>query len=158
MLSRTVLSHTHHYSLRRIFFPQTTLFSFKHTLHHSPLFSQTHTASLTIILSNTPCITHYCPLKHTDHCSLKRTHYLTHTHTLSHTLYHTPFITYHCSLKRSLFSQTHNCITGLGHVEDLAVAMANVIGKEVAKGKIYNIQDVNSATFEGLAKLCATGR
>ena len=57
----------------------------------------------------------------------------------------------------SLHSHTL-CPTGLGHVEDLAVAMANVIGKEVAKGKIYNIQDTNSATFEGLAKLCATGR
>lgn len=46
-------------------------------------------------------------------------------------------------------------ITGLGHVEDLAVAMANVIGRDVAKGKIYNIQDTQSVTFEGLAKLCA---
>ena len=46
-------------------------------------------------------------------------------------------------------------LTGLGHVEDLAVAMANVIGKDVAKGKIYNVQDTQSVTFEGLAKLCA---
>merc|ERR1711871_423881 len=45
-------------------------------------------------------------------------------------------------------------VTGLGHVEDLAVAMANVIGKDVAKGKIYNVQDIQSSTFEGLAKLC----
>ena len=45
-------------------------------------------------------------------------------------------------------------LTGLGHVEDLAVAMANVIGKDVAKGKIYNVQDTQSVTFEGLAKLC----
>ena len=44
--------------------------------------------------------------------------------------------------------------TGLGHVEDLANAMANVIGKEVAKGEIYNIQDIQSTTFTGLAKLC----
>ena len=46
-------------------------------------------------------------------------------------------------------------LTGLGHVEDLAVAMANIIGKDVAKGKIYNVQDTQSVTFEGLAKLCA---
>ncbi len=46
-------------------------------------------------------------------------------------------------------------ITGLGHVQDLAVAMAQVIGREQAKGQVYNVQDVQSATFEGLAKLCA---
>merc|ERR1712023_445547 len=46
-------------------------------------------------------------------------------------------------------------VTGLGHVEDLATAMANVIGKDVAKGKIYNVQDAQSVTFEGLAKLTA---
>jgi len=45
-------------------------------------------------------------------------------------------------------------ITGLGHVEDLAVAMAQVIGREHAKGQIYNVQDVQSVTFESLAKLC----
>ena len=46
-------------------------------------------------------------------------------------------------------------ITGLGHVEDLAVAMANIIGRtEVTNGKIYNVQDTQSVTFEGLAKLC----
>lgn len=46
-------------------------------------------------------------------------------------------------------------LTGLGHVEDLAIAMANVIGKDVAKGKIYNVQDTQSVSFEGLTKLCA---
>ena len=46
-------------------------------------------------------------------------------------------------------------ITGLGHVADLATAMAQVIGKEKAKGQIYNIQDVQSVTFESLTKLCA---
>jgi len=46
-------------------------------------------------------------------------------------------------------------LTGLGHVKDLAVAMANVIGKKAAIGKIYNVQDAQSVTFEGLAKLCA---
>ncbi len=46
-------------------------------------------------------------------------------------------------------------ITGLGHVEDLAIAMANIIGRsEVTNGKIYNVQDTQSVTFEGLAKLC----
>jgi hypothetical protein len=37
----------------------------------------------------------------------------------------------------------------------VAVAMANIIGKDVAKGKIYNIQDTQSVTFQGLAELCA---
>jgi len=46
-------------------------------------------------------------------------------------------------------------ITGLGHVEDLAVAMAQIIGRDQAKGKIYNVQDTQSTTFEGLAKLSA---
>lgn len=46
-------------------------------------------------------------------------------------------------------------ITGLGHVEDLAIAMAQIIGKDKAKGKIYNVQDQQSVTFEGLAMLCA---
>jgi nucleoside-diphosphate-sugar epimerase len=46
-------------------------------------------------------------------------------------------------------------LTGLGHVKDLAVAMANVIGRDKTKGKIYNVQDAQSVTFEGLAKLCA---
>ena len=46
-------------------------------------------------------------------------------------------------------------ITGLGHVEDLAVAMAQIIGREQCKQQIYNIQDVQSVTFEGLTMLCA---
>ena len=45
-------------------------------------------------------------------------------------------------------------LTGLGHVEDLASAMAKIIGKKAAIGQIYNVQDVQSVTFEGLAKLC----
>ena len=45
--------------------------------------------------------------------------------------------------------------TGLGHVEDLAVAMAQVIGRDVAKGQIYNIQDDTAVTFTGLVKECA---
>lgn len=31
-------------------------------------------------------------------------------------------------------------LTGLGHVEDLAVAMAQVIGRDHCKGQVYNIQ------------------
>ena len=46
--------------------------------------------------------------------------------------------------------------TGLGHVEDLAVAMAQVIGRDVAKGQIYNVQDDGAITFTGLVKACAT--
>eukprot|EP00612_Vaucheria_litorea_P001339 CAMPEP_0171457270 /NCGR_PEP_ID=MMETSP0945-20130129/3416_1 /TAXON_ID=109269 /ORGANISM="Vaucheria litorea, Strain CCMP2940" /LENGTH=331 /DNA_ID=CAMNT_0011982845 /DNA_START=75 /DNA_END=1070 /DNA_ORIENTATION=+ len=46
-------------------------------------------------------------------------------------------------------------LTGLGHVKDLAVAMANVIGNEKAKGQIYNIQDSKAITFDGIAKACA---
>ena len=45
--------------------------------------------------------------------------------------------------------------TGLGHVEDLAVAMAQVIGRDVAKGQIYNVQDETAITFTGLVKECA---
>lgn len=45
-------------------------------------------------------------------------------------------------------------LTGLGHVEDLATAMAQVIGREHTKGKVYNVQDEQSVTFESLAALC----
>jgi len=45
-------------------------------------------------------------------------------------------------------------VTGLGHVEDLAIAMAQIIGRDHCKGQIYNIQDKQSVSFEGLAKLC----
>lgn len=47
-------------------------------------------------------------------------------------------------------------LTGLGHVKDLATAMAQVIGRDHTKGQIYNIQDTQSVTFEGLTKLCAS--
>jgi len=46
-------------------------------------------------------------------------------------------------------------LTGLGHVADLAVAMAQIIGRDVCHGQVYNIQDVQSVSFEALAKLCA---
>jgi nucleoside-diphosphate-sugar epimerase len=37
-------------------------------------------------------------------------------------------------------------ITGLGHVKDLAMAMAQVIGRDHTKGQVYNIQ-VQFANF-----------
>ncbi|KAL7579720.1 hypothetical protein ACA910_021864 [Epithemia clementina (nom. ined.)] len=44
-------------------------------------------------------------------------------------------------------------LTGLGHVEDLAVAMANVIDREhITNGKVYNVQNVQAVTFDGVAK------
>ncbi len=46
-------------------------------------------------------------------------------------------------------------ITQLGHVEDLAAAMAAVLGNEKAIGEIYNISDTRYVTFIGLAKQCA---
>jgi nucleoside-diphosphate-sugar epimerase len=60
---------------------------------------------------------------------------------------------------------THNrpiCIPGnglyltqLGHVEDLASAMVNVLGNSQAIGQIYNISGDRYITFNGLAKSCA---
>lgn len=46
-------------------------------------------------------------------------------------------------------------LTGLGHVRDLASAMAACGGNETAFGKVYNIQDRKAITFDGVAKLCA---
>ncbi len=46
-------------------------------------------------------------------------------------------------------------ITQLGHVEDLASAMAAVLGNQKAIGEIYNISDTRYVTFTGLAKQCA---
>ena len=46
-------------------------------------------------------------------------------------------------------------ITQLGHVEDLASAMAAVLGNKKAIGEIYNISDTCYVTFIGLAKQCA---
>lgn len=44
-------------------------------------------------------------------------------------------------------------LTGLGHVADLAVAMANVIDREqITTGKVYNVQNVQAVTFDGVAK------
>ena len=47
-------------------------------------------------------------------------------------------------------------LTGLGHVEDLATAMANVIGREdKTTGKVYNLQNSQAISFDGVAKAAA---
>jgi nucleoside-diphosphate-sugar epimerase len=46
-------------------------------------------------------------------------------------------------------------ITQLGHVADLASAMAAVLGNQKAIGEIYNVSDTRYVTFIGLAKQCA---
>jgi nucleoside-diphosphate-sugar epimerase len=47
-------------------------------------------------------------------------------------------------------------LTQLGHVADLAQAMAAVLGNPTAIGQIYNISGEKAVTFDGLAKACAT--
>jgi nucleoside-diphosphate-sugar epimerase len=47
-------------------------------------------------------------------------------------------------------------LTGLGHVRDLASAMAAVAARpDVSVGQVYNIQDRQAVTFDGVATLCA---
>ncbi len=46
-------------------------------------------------------------------------------------------------------------ITQFGHIQDLALAMASVLGNETAIGKIYNISGDRYVTFDGLASACA---
>jgi nucleoside-diphosphate-sugar epimerase len=46
-------------------------------------------------------------------------------------------------------------LTQLGHVQDLAVAMAAILGNSKAVGQIYNIAGERYVTFDGLAKACA---
>jgi len=46
-------------------------------------------------------------------------------------------------------------ITQFGHVQDLAQAMASVVGNNKAIGQIYNISGSRYVTFDGLAKACA---
>lgn len=46
-------------------------------------------------------------------------------------------------------------ITQLGHVKDLAQAMAHVLGNPRAVGQIYNISGDRFVTFDGLARACA---
>lgn len=45
--------------------------------------------------------------------------------------------------------------TQFGHVQDLARAMAAILGNSKAVGQIYNISDTRYVTFDGLAKACA---
>jgi nucleoside-diphosphate-sugar epimerase len=46
--------------------------------------------------------------------------------------------------------------TGFGPVDDLVVAMANVIGHEDrTTGKVYNVQKTQADTFHGVAKTAA---
>lgn len=46
-------------------------------------------------------------------------------------------------------------ITQLGHVKDLAQAMAAILGNTRAIGQIYNISGDRYVTFDGLAKACS---
>lgn len=46
-------------------------------------------------------------------------------------------------------------MTQWGHVYDLAVAMANVLGNSKAVGQIYNVAGDRYVTFDGLARACA---
>jgi nucleoside-diphosphate-sugar epimerase len=46
-------------------------------------------------------------------------------------------------------------ITQLGHVQDLAQAMVQVLGNPKAVGQIYNVSGDRYVTFDGLAKACA---
>ncbi len=45
-------------------------------------------------------------------------------------------------------------ITQFGHCQDLAMAMAAVLGNERAVGQIYNISGDRFVTFDGLARAC----
>lgn len=46
-------------------------------------------------------------------------------------------------------------LTQMGHVADLAQAMAAVLGNEKAIGQIYNISGEKAVSFDGLARACA---
>ena len=46
-------------------------------------------------------------------------------------------------------------LTGLGHVRDLASAMAACALNPAAYGQVYNVQDRTAVTFDGVARLCA---
>ncbi|MFW6359179.1 MAG: NAD-dependent epimerase/dehydratase family protein [Chroococcales cyanobacterium] len=45
-------------------------------------------------------------------------------------------------------------ITQLGHVQDLAKAMAAILGNDKAIGQIYNLSGDRYVTFDGLARAC----
>jgi len=47
-------------------------------------------------------------------------------------------------------------LTQFGHCQDLAAAMAAVLGNERAIGQIYNVSGDRAVTFDGLARACAT--
>ncbi len=56
---------------------------------------------------------------------------------------------------RPIFIPGNGChITQFGHIQDLAKAMAAVIGNSQAIGQIYNISGDRYVTFDGLAKAC----
>jgi len=46
-------------------------------------------------------------------------------------------------------------LTQMGHVADLARAMASVLGNSIAIGEIYNISGDRYVSFDGIAKACA---
>jgi nucleoside-diphosphate-sugar epimerase len=46
-------------------------------------------------------------------------------------------------------------LTQLGHVQDLAQAMAAILGNKTAIGQIYNISGEKAVTFDGLVRACA---
>jgi nucleoside-diphosphate-sugar epimerase len=46
-------------------------------------------------------------------------------------------------------------LTQLGHVQDLAQALAAILGNQTAIGQIYNISGEKAVTFDGLARACA---
>lgn len=46
-------------------------------------------------------------------------------------------------------------LTQMGHVADLARAMASVLGNSQAIGQIYNISGARAVSFDGLARACA---
>jgi nucleoside-diphosphate-sugar epimerase len=47
-------------------------------------------------------------------------------------------------------------LTQWGHVQDLAQAMAQVLGNSAAIGQIYNVSGDRFVSFDGLARACAT--
>ena len=47
-------------------------------------------------------------------------------------------------------------LTQWGHVQDLAQAMAQVLGNSAAIGQIYNVSGDRFVSFDGLARVCAT--
>jgi nucleoside-diphosphate-sugar epimerase len=46
-------------------------------------------------------------------------------------------------------------MTQFGHVQDLALAMAKILGNKTAMNKIYNLSGDRYSTFDGLAYACA---